>query len=108
MDSADHFQALRLEVQPSPETNDFEVRLFGDGADLIERYWSDMMGLDPDDILVEPCPLSGNNASDPVTIVRCSCGVIGCDSVEIMIQRSEDRVAWLTRESTSGVPLQLS
>ena len=44
-------------MRPSPETNDHEVLLCTEEGDLIERFGDGMIGLDPDDILVEPCPL---------------------------------------------------
>ena len=47
---------LRISVRPSPETNDHEVLLRSEEGDLLERF-GDGIGLDPDDILVEPCPL---------------------------------------------------
>jgi hypothetical protein len=87
------YPELRIDVQPSPETNDHEVRFFVDGDDIIARFWKDMMGLDPDDILVAPCPLY---ASQPhkATLARCSCGVIGCGIIEVNIERSGDEVRW--------------
>ncbi len=48
---------LRIEVLPSPETNDHEVRLLGDGDNLTHLFDHSLMGLDPDDLLREPCPL---------------------------------------------------
>jgi hypothetical protein len=50
------YRQFRIDIRPSPETNDHEVRLFGDGDDIIARFWNDMMGLDPDNILVAPMP----------------------------------------------------
>jgi len=42
---------IAFRVFPSPDTNDHEVRIFVDGKPFIAEHWSDMMGLDPDDIL---------------------------------------------------------
>src|SRR5262249_2150127 len=48
---------------------------------------------DPEDILVAPRPL---DASKPhkATVARCRCGVIGCGSIEVNIERSRDDVEW--------------
>jgi hypothetical protein len=108
MDSSNRLHELGIEVHPSPETNDHEVRLFADGTDLIERYWSDMMGLDPDDILAEPCRLRGNAELSAITIARCGCGVLGCGSIEIEIRRSEDRVVWSLEEYFGDRSVELS
>lgn len=88
------YSELRIEIHASPETNDHEVHFIADGVDIIARYWDDMMGLDPDDILVEPCELLDGASQEAVTGARCICGVIGCGSVEVEIQRSEDYVVW--------------
>jgi hypothetical protein len=95
------YRQLRIDVRPSPETNDHEVRFFGDGDDIIARFWNDMMGLDPDDILVAPCPLDASSKPHKATVARCSCGVIGCGSVEVDIERSTDDVKWSWGDSES-------
>lgn len=38
--SAEGYIQLRIEVRPSPETNDHEVRLLGDGDNLVDRFSS--------------------------------------------------------------------
>src|SRR6185503_12486643 len=86
-------QALQLCVLPSPATNDFEVRLFVDGDDLIRRHWPDMMGMDPDDVLSREV-LAPGELPHRETVARCRCGVSGCGSVEVVIRGSEDRVIW--------------
>jgi hypothetical protein len=95
---------LRIEVRPSAETNDHEVRLLAsDDEDLIHRFDDSMMGMDPDQILVEPSPLGATDAPREVTIGRCGCGVVGCGSIEVRIEREGDRVTW--RALASGVSL---
>jgi hypothetical protein len=95
-------------IRPSPDTNDHEVRFLADGVDLIARHWGDMKGLDPDDIIVDPCPLHSGDASVSVTIARCSCGVVGCGSVEVEIRRSPDYVVWECAErGQTNHPLRL-
>jgi hypothetical protein len=88
------YRGFRIEVRPSPETNDHEVRFVADGEDLICRFWDGMMGLDPDDILFEPCPLRAGAESHQATVARCSCGVVGCGSIEVEINRSPEHVEW--------------
>ena len=46
-----NLQDIHFRVFPSPETNDFEVRLFVNEQDFIEKHWPDMMGMDPDEVL---------------------------------------------------------
>lgn len=66
------------------------------------------MGLDPDDILIEPCPLIGEADRRLATVARCSCGIVGCGRVEVEIRRSNDRVVWECVEYTdTGHPTTL-
>jgi hypothetical protein len=81
-----------IRVLPSPETDDFEVCLLADGENLIERFSSNMIGLDPGDLLVEPCTLRAQRTPHTATIGRCNCGVIGCGSVQVDIRRNQDFV----------------
>jgi hypothetical protein len=94
------FQSFSIKVRPSPETNDHEVCLLGDGEDLIERFWEGMIGLDPDDILLEPSPISPTPLDHSATIARCGCGVIGCGSVEVTVRSEGDRVLWIESDRT--------
>ncbi len=94
MDTIRSYRCFRIEVRPSPSTNDHEVRFFADGDDLITHFWDDMIGLDPDDILVESCPLRTSSESHRATVARCSCGVIGCGSLEVEVARAGDSVEW--------------
>jgi hypothetical protein len=64
---------LRVRVRPSPETNDHEVLLLGDDENLVDRFGAGSIGLGPDDILVEPCPLIVEEARECL-IGRCDCG----------------------------------
>jgi hypothetical protein len=90
-------------VQASPETNDHEVCLLSDGQDLIARFETDMMGLDPDDILIEPSPLQASDTPHTVVIGRCTCGIIGCGSVEVLISRVGSTVSWTSPYSATTV-----
>ena len=92
---------FRIGIRPSPETNDHDVRFFGDGDDIIARFWNDMMGLDPDDILVTPCLLDAGSKPHTATVARCNCGVIGCGSIEVNIERLVDHIKWSWDEAGS-------
>jgi hypothetical protein len=94
MGTTKSYSTFRIEVRPSPETNDHEVRFFGDDEDIISHFWNDMMGLDPDDILLTPCPLHATAEPHKATVARCSCGVIGCGSIDVEVTRSSESVDW--------------
>jgi hypothetical protein len=84
---------LRILVRSSPETNDHEVVLLGNDDVLLARFGHGAIGLDPDDILVEPCPLI-TNGSRECLIGRCDCGVIGCGDVRVQIAIDAECVSW--------------
>jgi hypothetical protein len=95
---------LRIAVRPSPETNDHEARLLGNGESLVDRLSSGLIGLDPDDLLTDTtCPLRAESESHRATIGRCSCGIIGCGSVEVEIRREHDQVVWTAMDSSLQV-----
>lgn len=91
---ADGLTAFRITVQPSSETNDHEVCLFADGMNLVELIAPDLMGLDPDDLLIEPCTLRSGTSPHRAVIGRCRCGNIGCDSAGVNIHKEDTRVIW--------------
>ena len=96
-------ETLRISVQPSPSSNDHEVMLWVENDNLLSRFDGDAMGLDPDDILVTPCPLLPSDRPRTVLIGRCDCGVIGCGDAEVTIARDGDVVSWTTDVRTIGV-----
>ena len=96
-------ETLSISVRPSPETNDHEVLLMTEQGDLIERFGDAMIGLDPDDILVEPCPLLPGDSLRSALIGRCHCGVTGCGSVEVTVSTDGQTVSWTTEERAVGV-----
>jgi len=85
---------FHIQVRPSPETNDFEVCLLADDANLIHEFDTSLMGMDPNDLLAEPSPLHARSNPHPVTIGRCTCGVVGCGNTEVEIKREGDLVTW--------------
>jgi hypothetical protein len=97
---------VEFRVYPSPETNDFEVRVFVDDEDFLRKHWPEMIGMDPYDILSHDVLAPGNTPRG-VMIARCSCGVWGCGNVSAQISQEGDTVlwdAWMedTEASTSG------
>lgn len=96
-------ETLSISVRPSPATNDHEVLLRSEEGDLIERFGDGMIGLDPDDILVDPSPLLPGDRPRTALIGRCDCGVVGCGSVEVTISSDGQVVSWTTEERTIGV-----
>ncbi|MBI5501084.1 MAG: hypothetical protein HY907_12635 [Deltaproteobacteria bacterium] len=96
-------ETLSILVRPSPETNDHEVVLRSEEGDLISRFGDGMIGLDPDDILVEPCPLLPAAEARTVIVGRCDCGYVGCGSVEVTVSTDGRVVAWTSKERPAGV-----
>jgi hypothetical protein len=89
-----HAVQLFIRVRPSPSTGDHEVRLFGGDEDLIAIFGDTSIGLDPDDLLVEPCPLAGGAGLREVLVGRCDCGVIGCGDVHVNVVSEGTSVTW--------------
>jgi hypothetical protein len=96
---------FRISVRPSPETNDHEVVLLAGGENLIDRFSKKMMGLDPDQLLVEPCPLHANEIARIATIGRCGCGEVGCGSVEVEIGRERGSRQMAILEFATRIPV---
>lgn len=89
---------LRILVRRSRETNDHEVRLFGDDVDLLPRFGQqDSLGLDPDDILLSPCRLIPSEGSFDTVVGRCSCGCVGCGDVVVGIAADQGHILWNAR-----------
>ncbi len=84
---------LLIAVRPAPETNDHEVVLVAGDQNLVERFATGSMGLDPDDLLKEPCALLVDGSSECL-IGRCDCGVLGCGDVRIALSVQTDVVIW--------------
>jgi hypothetical protein len=100
---SDSLPEFEIKVRPSPETGDHEVCLLAGGLDLVELFAPGLMGLDPGDLLVEPCSLFAEGEAHRAVIGRCSCGVIGCGSVEVNIQRADRLVSWTETYSARSV-----
>lgn len=96
-----HLAEFRISVRPSPETRDHEVCLFGGDEDLIEVFGDRSIGLDPNDVLVQPCPLVVDSSPQDVLIARCDCGCRGCGDVHVRVTRDENLVTWSSLETPS-------
>ena len=83
-----------INVVPSPETNSHEVVFLGGGRDLIRSIDDGMMGLDPDDILIQPSPLLVKIEPHIATVARCGCGEVGCGSMESELVCRDASVIW--------------
>jgi len=104
--SASDLPEFRIIVRPSPETNDHEVCLLADDANLVDQFADGLMGLDPDDLLIEPCVLRADSSSRVALIGRCSCGIVGCGSVEVKIQKDGERVIWTAIDSSRNIQFE--
>lgn len=102
MSANTQFQILRIIVAPSPESGDHQVRFLIDGQDVLARYWIDMIGMDPSEILIEPCPLVAGAVATAATIARCICGIAGCDSRSVDITEDGEAVIWHILRPSKG------
>jgi hypothetical protein len=95
---------IEFRIEPSPDSNDHQVRILINGQDVIPDR---MIGLDPWDDGDISCSLLDQEAlstSGELTYARCSCGVVGCGSDSVEVTRSDETVSWrfpsLDRKST--------
>ncbi|MCD9149884.1 hypothetical protein [Pseudophaeobacter flagellatus] len=79
---------LTYKVKPSESSNDHEVRLLVDGADVLGDAY---LGLDPVDFRRSVGP----ETSDSVLVGRCQCGCVGCDDVAAQVTFGDHEVTWL-------------
>ena len=89
-----NYASFRIEVRPSPETNDHQVLLFADDVDLIDSLDDTMIGMDPDEVFSSDRPLHATTEPHIATIARCGCGYAGCDSCDVEIVRRDNLVEW--------------
>ncbi len=93
---------ISFKVQPSPETNDYEVCIYIDGSclfDLIELdpidedsrlFDRDLIGLDPKDFLRQ----FEDKDQTELVVGRCPCGSLGCYDTTVQIDRIDDKIIW--------------
>jgi hypothetical protein len=83
---------LRIEIVPSPDTDDHAVRLLVDEVDVLAQHRA--IGLDPDDFFVPTPALEAAAAPISRPIGRCTCGVRGCGDIEAVIGTDGADVVW--------------
>ena len=86
---------LKLQIIPSPTSNDHQVRLNLDDRDLLSK--SGRIGLDPRDFFGQQALHLGGRA----LIGRCGCGTIGCDDLSVSIEIQSETVTWTLSETAT-------
>ena len=77
---------LTLEVSPSVESNDHQVRIFVDGKDWFEFEY---LGIDPPRFFEQTTFLGG-----ALIVGRCLCGVEGCADIWANVKEQNGLVEW--------------
>ena len=85
--------SLAYKIEPAEFSNDHQVRLLVDGADVLG---TDYLGLDPIDFM----RIVGPETAGSVLVGRCDCGCIGCDDVAAQVKLDDHEVTWLLRGKT--------
>jgi len=93
MNASFAYHDFKLVIRPS----DHQVRFIADGIDLIDQFWSGMIGLDPDPLLLDPCTLKADATPHLASVARCSCGEVSCGSLDVEIRKVAKRVVWTER-----------
>jgi hypothetical protein len=94
---------FQIRVRPAPEINGHEVCLLADNIDLVEFFAAGQMGLDPTELLIEPCALRADRSCHAALVARCRCGYAGCSSGEVKIQANDRRVTWAALDSARSI-----
>jgi hypothetical protein len=81
---------IDLHFEPSPFSNDHQVRPVIDGIDLLRGLADDSLGIDPPQFFRQPALGRGGN----LLIGRCSCGDVGCGAVRVDVAVTDRRVTW--------------
>lgn len=87
------WREIAFRVEPSPDSNDHQVRIIIDGVDMLWKHAPDMLGVDPEDILKLDLLASRKDSHEEI-IARCACGVIGCGNATVQISQEADAVIW--------------
>lgn len=96
------YREFRIKVCPSLNAGEYEVRFLADGEDIISMFGNDVVGLDPDDVLIRPCPLYAATAPHWATVAMCACGVLGCGDVGVEVILRGENVEWAWNDGTSS------
>lgn len=93
MNFDERISSLTFVFDHSSSSNDDQVRVCVDDADLLLKSSKERLGIDPPEFFGQQALLVGG----ALRIGRCACGVIGCDDAWIDVNVSEDRVVWTSR-----------
>ena len=77
---------LKLNIEPSFESHDFQVRIIIDSIDI----FPELLGLDPVDFFKQDFQKSNSE----IIIARCECGIIGCFDTTTKIETDETSILW--------------
>jgi len=78
---------LRINFEPSHETNSHQARIFIDDEDYLNNKY---LGIDPPEFFGQASLLKGG----AVLIGRCRCGVIGCGDFLVDVNLDAAKVHW--------------
>jgi hypothetical protein len=86
--------SLRLAVVPVPDDSGggFQVEVYVNGTEMTSAGAG--LGMDPYDLIVPTNRLLATPRPRTVPIARCSCGVYGCGSTDVVIHGDGDLVHW--------------
>jgi len=82
---------LEFRIEPSPSSNDHQVRVVVDGEDWLG---DDSLGIDPPKFFAQDSLLHGGR----LLVGRCDCGCVGCCDVIVDVARKGSGVVWTTRD----------
>lgn len=84
---------LNLNIEPSFESHDFQVRIIIDRNDI----FPELLGLDPIDFFKQ----NFRKSNSEIIIARCECGVIGCCDTTAKIELDKTSIIWEISNSTT-------
>lgn len=89
---------LGFGIEPSPDTNDDQVRIVVDGRDLLATIGFPRLGIDPPVFFAQVALREGGD----LLIGRCDgCGYIGCDDLYVSVEVDDHAVVWRDRRGVS-------
>lgn len=80
---------LTLQILPSPESNDHQVRIWVDEQDWLG---SEFLGIDPPEFFAQFKVRSSSPSR--ILVGRCTCGVVGCGDFYVEVARSDPHISW--------------
>lgn len=86
-----HMNVISLNILPSAESNDHQVRILIDGNDVLGNAY---LGIDPPIFFALPNLCSNGQ----LLIGRCTCGCEGCDNFLVDVRVSKYKVIWINNK----------